>query len=301
MPVSGTSEAIPTTLSTVNRSIFFAHAVPIQSSPSGTINNFQVRMATSPAPPTLQRATSPTPAAGSPTDRAPGGHDRLQLTMTHRQTARSPIGWAAPRGFGFLQVVPWLGGRYSPRSGARIALEQPGGGSMRGIANIIFGVIMVIGGLSGKLVLIGTGSGTALAVVGGILIAFGVYRLAASSAEDVREPDPSESQGSAGEGGISGGEGGSGIELGAEVGNRGASQIGRSRRAGSPRRRFWRSSRRSFDTPRAPTARPKRRSPGTDWVENRSCHSRWRRGVGGVGALEQGDPLVDVAGGGAPS
>ena len=51
---------------------------------------------------------------------------------------------------------------------------------MRGVANIIIGIIFIIGGLSGKLALIGTNSGPALAVVGGLLIAFGVYRMAAS-------------------------------------------------------------------------------------------------------------------------
>ena len=44
--------------------------------------------------------------------------------------------------------------------------------------NIIVGIIMVIGGLSGRLVLIGTNSGVALAVVGGILIVLGIRRMA---------------------------------------------------------------------------------------------------------------------------
>lgn len=48
---------------------------------------------------------------------------------------------------------------------------------MRGIINVIIGVVMVIGGLSGSLVLRGTGSGTALAVIGGGLILLGIYRL----------------------------------------------------------------------------------------------------------------------------
>ncbi|MBI3831466.1 MAG: hypothetical protein HY291_18245 [Planctomycetes bacterium] len=43
--------------------------------------------------------------------------------------------------------------------------------------NIILGIIFVIGGLSGKLVLIGTQSGPALAVVGVILILLGIFRL----------------------------------------------------------------------------------------------------------------------------
>ncbi len=48
---------------------------------------------------------------------------------------------------------------------------------MRGILNIIIGGIMIVGGLSGGLVLRGTHSGGALAVVGGILVIVGLYRL----------------------------------------------------------------------------------------------------------------------------
>ncbi|HPF38828.1 MAG TPA: hypothetical protein P5081_18510 [Phycisphaerae bacterium] len=48
---------------------------------------------------------------------------------------------------------------------------------MRGIGNIIIGLVFVIGGLSGKLALRGTESGPAIAVVGGLLIALGVYRM----------------------------------------------------------------------------------------------------------------------------
>ena len=47
---------------------------------------------------------------------------------------------------------------------------------MRGIFNIVLGAVFVIGGLTGKLVLIGTQSGMALAVVGGALVALGIYR-----------------------------------------------------------------------------------------------------------------------------
>ena len=43
--------------------------------------------------------------------------------------------------------------------------------------SIIIGLVMVIGGLSGKLVLIGTQSGTALAVLGGALIAWGIFKM----------------------------------------------------------------------------------------------------------------------------
>jgi hypothetical protein len=42
---------------------------------------------------------------------------------------------------------------------------------------IIIGLVMVIGGLSGKLVLIGTQSGGALAVLGVVMIAWGIFNL----------------------------------------------------------------------------------------------------------------------------
>lgn len=51
---------------------------------------------------------------------------------------------------------------------------------MRGIINIVLGLVMVIGGLTGRLALIGTNSGVALAVFGGVLIALGGYRLISS-------------------------------------------------------------------------------------------------------------------------
>lgn len=51
---------------------------------------------------------------------------------------------------------------------------------MRGVISIIIGIIFIIGGLTGRLSLIGTNSGTALAVVGAILIAIGAYRMAVS-------------------------------------------------------------------------------------------------------------------------
>jgi hypothetical protein len=43
--------------------------------------------------------------------------------------------------------------------------------------NIIIGLVMVIGGLSGKLALKGTGSGGALAVLGAGLIVWGLLRM----------------------------------------------------------------------------------------------------------------------------
>ncbi|MBL8953740.1 MAG: hypothetical protein JNK82_23395 [Myxococcaceae bacterium] len=47
----------------------------------------------------------------------------------------------------------------------------------RGLISIIIGVVMVIGGLSGKLVMRGTESGGALALVGGIVLGIGVFRI----------------------------------------------------------------------------------------------------------------------------
>lgn len=49
---------------------------------------------------------------------------------------------------------------------------------MRGIVSIIIGVIFIVGGLTGRLVLIGTHNGPALAVVGVGLVLLGVYRIA---------------------------------------------------------------------------------------------------------------------------
>lgn len=49
---------------------------------------------------------------------------------------------------------------------------------MRGIINIIIGLVFVIGGLTGNLTLRGTHSGPAIAVLGGFLILLGVFRLA---------------------------------------------------------------------------------------------------------------------------
>lgn len=49
--------------------------------------------------------------------------------------------------------------------------------AMRGLISIIIGVIFIVGGMSGRLVLIGTHSGPALAAVGVALILLGVYRM----------------------------------------------------------------------------------------------------------------------------
>jgi|tagenome__1003787_1003787.scaffolds.fasta_scaffold20700921_2 hypothetical protein len=48
----------------------------------------------------------------------------------------------------------------------------------RSLWNLIIGAVFVVGGLSGKLVLLGTSSGPALAALGAALIALGGYRLA---------------------------------------------------------------------------------------------------------------------------
>ena len=45
------------------------------------------------------------------------------------------------------------------------------------ILNIVLGAAMIIGGASGRLALLGTGSGTALMVVGGVCAALGVFQL----------------------------------------------------------------------------------------------------------------------------
>lgn len=52
---------------------------------------------------------------------------------------------------------------------------------MRGIVNIIIGIVFIIGGLTGNLVLIGTHSGAALAAVGGGLVLLGIYRMSRAS------------------------------------------------------------------------------------------------------------------------
>ncbi len=49
---------------------------------------------------------------------------------------------------------------------------------MRGILQIVIGAIFILGGLSGKLVLLGTNSGQALAVFGGVLVVIGFVRMA---------------------------------------------------------------------------------------------------------------------------
>jgi hypothetical protein len=45
------------------------------------------------------------------------------------------------------------------------------------MSSIIIGLVFIVGGLSGALALIGTNSGTALAVVGVLLVGRGIYRI----------------------------------------------------------------------------------------------------------------------------
>jgi len=48
---------------------------------------------------------------------------------------------------------------------------------VRGIVNVIIGLLLVVGGLSGKFVLLGTNSSVLLAIFGGAIAGLGVYRL----------------------------------------------------------------------------------------------------------------------------
>ena len=48
---------------------------------------------------------------------------------------------------------------------------------MGGILNIIIGLVCIVGGLTGHLRLVGTYSGHLLAGIGGVLVAWGVYRI----------------------------------------------------------------------------------------------------------------------------
>jgi hypothetical protein len=53
----------------------------------------------------------------------------------------------------------------------------------RGLVSIVIGAVMVVGALSGNLVLRGTESGGALAVVGFVVIGIGVFRIIQSKKE----------------------------------------------------------------------------------------------------------------------
>ena len=48
---------------------------------------------------------------------------------------------------------------------------------MRGLFNIVIGIAVIIGGLSGKFALLGTNSGKALAAVGLIPLGMGLYQM----------------------------------------------------------------------------------------------------------------------------
>jgi hypothetical protein len=52
---------------------------------------------------------------------------------------------------------------------------------MRGLVNIIIGLVFVVGGLTGNLSLRGTQSGPALAVIGVALIGLDAYRMMSKS------------------------------------------------------------------------------------------------------------------------
>lgn len=49
---------------------------------------------------------------------------------------------------------------------------------MGGIFNIVIGIIMIVGGLSGRLALLGTNSPKILAAVGVVVLALGIYQVA---------------------------------------------------------------------------------------------------------------------------
>jgi hypothetical protein len=51
------------------------------------------------------------------------------------------------------------------------------------VSSVIIGLIFIVGGLSGKLALIGTNSGVALAVVGVLLVGRGIYRIRRQKAQ----------------------------------------------------------------------------------------------------------------------
>ncbi len=60
----------------------------------------------------------------------------------------------------------------------------------RGVITIIIGLVMIIGGASGQLVLKGTGSSGALAVVGIVMIGIGIFRIASAAKRDQPPPPP---------------------------------------------------------------------------------------------------------------
>ena len=60
----------------------------------------------------------------------------------------------------------------------------------RGVITIIIGLVMIIGGASGQLVLKGTSSSGALAVVGVVMIGIGIWRIANAAKRDQPPPPP---------------------------------------------------------------------------------------------------------------
>ena len=48
---------------------------------------------------------------------------------------------------------------------------------MRGVINIVIGLIFIVGGLTGNLSMRGTNSGVALAAIGAVLVGVGGYRM----------------------------------------------------------------------------------------------------------------------------
>ena len=54
------------------------------------------------------------------------------------------------------------------------------------VSSIILGLVFIVGGLSGTLALIGTNSGTALAVVGVLLVGRGIWRIRKQRARHVQ-------------------------------------------------------------------------------------------------------------------
>ena len=72
------------------------------------------------------------------------------------------------------------GPRARSRPGERFSRPSTWRIAMRGAINIIIGLVFIVGGLSGKLSMRGTQSGVALAVIGGVLLVLGIYRMATS-------------------------------------------------------------------------------------------------------------------------
>ena len=67
-------------------------------------------------------------------------------------------------------------GRPSPAPN-QLRIVAPPLSSRRHMSSIVIGLIFIAGGLSGTLALVGTNSGTALAVVGVLLVGRGIYRI----------------------------------------------------------------------------------------------------------------------------